>query len=293
LGLLIGAATRVFLIVTNQPIWMFGAAIGLEVFCAAAMRVLFYRLAGGRFSHWRFERERALQTLRESLPLVLGALALLVYLRVDALMVKVIAGDKEAGIYAAAARLAEGLYFVPAVMASALFPSLIQARKTNRALFERRLQSYFRLNAAMGYGLALAGAIFAPFVVALLFGPEYSASVLILVIYVWAAVPYFIGYVRQETFIAVGLVKLNLTITVIGATANVLLNLLLIPIWGGIGAAAATLISYTLAGIFSPLLFPPSRKFGRMAIRAAIWPVPTLAGTEQENPAKPAASHSP
>ena len=284
LGLLIGAAIRIGLIITNQPMWIFGAAIGIEVFSAAILRTLFFRLSGGRFSRWKFESKRALSFLREATPQIIGLFAFLVYMRIDTLMVKAIAGDTEAGIYAAAARLAEGLFFVPAVMASVLFPSLINARKANRRIFETRLQSYFRLNAAMGYGLALAGALLAPFVVVTLFGPAYSSSIGVLVIYVWAAVPYFIGYVRQETFVAEGLIKLNLVITVIGALSNVALNFLLIPLWAGNGAAFATLISYSVAALLAPWFFPSSRKIGLMAVKAILWPVPSLKGAEGINP---------
>ena len=282
LGLLIGAGLRVWMIVTGQPMWVFAAAIGAEVFLAAVMRTLFFFLAGGSFKGWRFDKKRAGMLIRESAPQIFGLIALMIYLRIDTLMLKVMVGDETAGIYAAGARLAEGLYFIPAVMGAALMPSLLMARKSNRAVYLRRLESYFKLNAAMGYGFAIAGTLLAPVIVGVLFGPEYSATVGVLMLTVWAAVPYFVGYVRQETFVAEGLVKLNLVMTLIGAVSNIGLNFLLIPLWAEKGAAAATLISYTFAGVGGAFFFREARPIAAMAVRALIWPVPTLRGLGQK-----------
>lgn len=282
LGLFVGAGLRIYMIATNQPMWIFAAAIGAEVFLSAAMRCVFFFLAGGRMKGWRFDFSCGVKLLRESMPHALGMIALVIYLRIDTLMVKVLSGDETAGIYAAGARLAEGLYFIPAVMASALLPSLLAVRKSEPAVYRRRLESYFKLNAALGYGLAIVGTLAAPFVVGLLFGPDYAATVGVLMIYIWAAVPYFIGYVRQESFVAEGLVKLNLVMTLIGAVANVTLNFFMIPRWAESGAAIATLISYTIAGLLAPLFFGQARSIGAMALRALIWPVPSLRGLNRK-----------
>ncbi len=285
LGLVIGAGMRIYMIATKQPVWIFAAAIGTEVFLSSVMRCLFFYFAGGRISKWKFNRSRASELLREAAPHMIGLIALMVYHRIDTLMVKVMVGDATAGIYAAGARLAEGLYFIPAVMASALMPSLLRARKTNPEVYQRRLDSYFKLNAALGYGMAIAGTLLAPLLVGLLFGPQYAATVGVLTIYVWAAVPYFVGTVRQETFVAEGLIKLNLVMTLIGAVVNVSLNLYMIPRWAENGAAIATLISYTVAGLLAAFLFRRSRRIASMAIRALIWPVPSLKGLSRQSAA--------
>jgi PST family polysaccharide transporter len=67
---------------------------------------------------------------------------------------------------------------------------------------------------------------------------------IILSIHIWASIFVFMGLVQSPWNIAEGLTKLYLKRTIVGAIINVVLNLLLIPIYSGIGAAIATVISY-------------------------------------------------
>ena len=95
-------------------------------------------------------------------------------------------------------------------------------------------------------------------------------------IHTWAAVPFFLGWARQEFFTAEGLLKLTMPVTVAGAILNAGLNFWLIPHWQEIGAAIATLISYSVAYVVTSFVFRRSRPFGFMQLRALVNPIPSL-----------------
>ena len=57
-----------------------------------------------------------------------------------------------------------------------------------------------------------------------------------------------------------------------GAVLNVVLNLLLIPFYGAIGAAVATVISYSLAPLLLAPIMPSLRPVARLQLKAIAWP---------------------
>ena len=63
----------------------------------------------------------------------------------------------------------------------------------------------------------------------------------------------------STAFIAKGLQRFVLIGTSVGAMINIILNIILIPRWGPLGAAWATVISYNLAGFFIFGLFSSTR----------------------------------
>ena len=84
-------------------------------------------------------------------------------------------------------------------------------------------------------------------VIGLLYGAGYAGAGKILSIHIWTAVFVFLGVAQGPWTLNEGLMRLSLHRTAFGAVANILLNLSLIPRYGGIGAAVATLISQSLS----------------------------------------------
>jgi polysaccharide transporter, PST family len=76
---------------------------------------------------------------------------------------------------------------------------------------------------------------------------------------VWASLFVFFGYVANKVLLIENLSKLILFKEVLGAIINISLNILLIPTYGLMGAAIATLISYSIAFVFSLILFKRTR----------------------------------
>ncbi|MCB1236106.1 MAG: flippase [Verrucomicrobiae bacterium] len=276
LGLGLSAGLKIAMILAGAPLWAFAVAVSLETFVAAALLWLRYRRTcpASERQPWRVDRELLREYLRQAGPLTLALVATTIYHRMDTLMLKAMAGDEPAGIYAAAARISESFYFLPAALAAAFLPSLLSARKTNRALYRRRMEAFVKLHAAIGYGLAIGGTLLAGWGVRLLFGEAFAAAVPVLTIHVWAALPFFLANARHEYLLAEGVLRLNLPSALIGAVSNLALNFLLIPRLGAAGAAWATLIAYSLAWVLSSFVFRAARPAGWMQLRALLWPVP-------------------
>jgi len=94
----------------------------------------------------------------------------------------------------------------------------------------------------------------------------------ILQLYVWVGIVVATRSLIHKWLLAEGLFWGSAIIHVTGAIVNVVLNLLLIPIYGGEGAAVATVISYAAAPLVLAPLVPGIRPVAIMQIKAIAWP---------------------
>jgi O-antigen/teichoic acid export membrane protein len=99
----------------------------------------------------------------------------------------------------------------------------------------------------MAIGIAVPVTFFSDLIIKVLLGQEYAASAPVLTIHIWAGIAVFLGVASSQFLIAENLTKLSFYRTLIGMIVNIILNLILIPVYGIIGAAVATLVSYTVA----------------------------------------------
>lgn len=111
-----------------------------------------------------------------------------------------------------------------------------------------------------------------PWFIPLAFGEGFSASIDILNIHIWAGCFIFLRAVLSKWLLAEGLLKFSLLTHGLAAIVNISLNLYLIPIFGGKGAAIATLISYGCSSYIVLWLREETRVMARIMNASVIYP---------------------
>ena len=264
------ASIKVGLIVIQAPLLAFVSLILLEAILGAVGLLVVYKKQGHLIKLWQWSRELGRDLLRESLPLILSGLTIMIYMRIDQIMLGQMVGDKAVGIYSAATRISEVWYFVPMTVSSSVMPSIFKAKEISEELYYQRIG---KLNRGLVW-LAIAVAIVMTFVakplILILFGDNYLESGTILAIHIWASVFVFTGVATSGWFIAENLTYLSLYRTLSGAIVNILLNIFLIPLYGGIGAAIATVIAQAVASLITNGINPKTRKLFRLQIRSLL-----------------------
>jgi PST family polysaccharide transporter len=114
---LVFAAIRVSLIRAKAPVWSFAAASTGEIALGAVGLLLGYRLSGGRMFAWRTSKTRAARLLKQSWPVIFSGMAIMVFMRLDMVMLEMMKGNYAVGIYSAATRISEVWYFIPMAIA--------------------------------------------------------------------------------------------------------------------------------------------------------------------------------
>ncbi|MCO6040539.1 flippase [Thermococcus alcaliphilus] len=195
----------------------------------------------------RFNPQIWLFLLKKSYPFWLIGLFTMIYYRTDMVMLSILRGDYETGIYRAAYTLIEVPMFVPSIVVSTTMPSMArlweQDKKTLNILLKKSLQMLTGLGV-----LGLVGYfILAHWGIIIVFGKEFLASVSVLRILAFAVPFMFLNSLLGSFLNATGGELTFTKITGFTALLNVVLNYFLILTYGVKGAAVATVVSQVFA----------------------------------------------
>ena len=273
IGTGVASVLRIAFVMLGKPIIWFAWPALIEAAVTTILVVAFYRrYHGPPLTSWRPHLERMKALLIHSWPLALSGGLAVIRQRIDQVMIGEMLGPTEVGWYAVGARLSLLWQFVPFALATAAFPAIIQAKKTSGKLFEARMQMFFDLMLWFAVAIALPATLVAEPLIRFLFGDAYAPSALILQIYIWSLVPYSLGIAAGRWLVAEDLTRVMLGFAIMSVVTNILFNLVLIPTYGAVGAAWATLVSATLVLILR-FTYGPTRPAALMMLKALAAPV--------------------
>lgn len=248
LSLLFTSLVKVWLLLNDYGLLAFAWSMVLDV---AVNLALFYLLRGVQPIVIRLASVdwRIFQSLwRAALPMLVSSLVIVVYTRVDQLMIASMMGVAQAGVFSVAVRIVESFAVVPMLVATAFFPLLCAnpSAQTTRG--------YFDVVFFTAWTGAAAVWLVSQWLVPWLFGAEYLPALGILHLSLIAAVFSVVGVACTHYLVVMNLGYLRPVRLLGGLLLNVMLNYLLIPLYGLAGAAWATLASQLFASWLGNLL---------------------------------------
>jgi PST family polysaccharide transporter len=228
-------------------------------------------------------KDLLLKMAKDSWPLMLSALSVMVYMRIDQVMLASMVGSKSAGIYSAAIKLSEVWYAIPTILAVTLFPAILESRKNDIGLYRRRMQRLMNLLVLISLSVSLVVTFLADPLIQILYGNGYSGAGVVLKIHIWASVFVFVGVAGNRWYLAEDLQNLILYRTLAGAGLNIILNLVLIPLYREIGAAISTLVSHAISAYFMDLSSKHSVRLFAMKSQAIfVYPLSLLSARPRD-----------
>lgn len=263
--------SRILLIDVHAPLLAF-ASVTLAESCLSAVGMIFiYKVKKYSFYLWRWNLTLAKALLKESWPLILSGLTIMIYMKIDQIMLGEMLNIQAVGLYSSATRVSEVWYFIPTAIASSMAPSIYTAKKDkNEFLYYQKIEQLLRILSFTAILIAIPMSFLSGTIMTGLFGGEYAASGPILAVHIWAALFVFMGIGTSCWFIAEGLNHLALSRTLLGVFINIVLNFFLIPAYGGLGAAIATLISQAFAAFFSHAINPKTQIIFKIQLKALL-----------------------
>ena len=271
-GLVLGTLAKVSLILMGAPLVAFAGTMVLEVLLSIVVLNVLARKAGFP-TLAPAVRPACVALFRESWPLLLSSLGVVVYMRTDTLMLRHYLGEEAVGVFVAATRISESSYFVPLFLASSILPALLRARQQGPAIYAVRFQQYYDGSAALAYVFAGGMIVAAPWLIPLAYGPAYAGSIPVLMVHALTQFGALLGVARGQYLVNEGHMRFYSFVTLSGAGVNVLLNLWLIPRYGPVGAAWATVAAQAVSVWFTSFLWSRTRSIGWMQTKALLVPV--------------------
>ncbi len=235
--------------------WGFGAIIlallAYMIFNASALFFLSQRLLSFRLS---FDISFWKSFLRESLPVGMISIVSFAYFKMDTILLSVLQGSSDVGIYNAAYKIIENLTFFPAMIAGLVLPLFSRYIFHEPEKFRLVADKTFKVFVVFAAPLAIGGFFLAEPLVLLIGGPDFIAAALPLRILIFALAAIFFGNFFNAILIAGNLQKRLLAALSVVAAFNIVANLFLIPKYSFAGAASVSLATESAVALATAFL---------------------------------------
>lgn len=244
---------KIILILTHAPILAFAAVIALDALVVACGLIYAYQFFSCNKS-WAVSSALAKRLLKESWPFILSGISTMIYMRVDQLMIKQMLGEKALGIYAAVLPLSMIWCFIPMTLSVSLAPLVARKKREGDRAYWAVLNEIFRYFSILGWLVCIPISIFAPFIVNLLFGSEFSCGGKVLSIVIFCNLFINIGVAQSLWILNEKKSILSLYKTISGALVCVIANIYFIPWLGLVGAAISAVLAQCISAFLANII---------------------------------------
>lgn len=196
-----------------------------------------------KLSKFKFNINLLYIILKDSWPLMLSSFAIILYMKMDVLMINYMLSTHDVGLYCAASRLSEAWFFIPVILNTSIRPYLIQSCKDNNQSLLNALRIILDFSVIFTVITSILLSFFKNKIIFSLYGIDYTLSAHVFNIQIWGGLFVFINSAIESWFIIKNEQKILFLRVVLGLLVNFCLNLLFIPNYGILGAAFATLLS--------------------------------------------------
>lgn len=258
-------AYKIILLILGSSVYWFAVAQALD-FCVIGVTLLIiYRKVGTQ--RLSFSKKLAWQLFSRSKYYILSNLMIAVFAHTDRIMLKAMLDETAVGHYSAAVSCATMTGFVFVAIISSAQPVIFENAKIGPKPFEKSVSSLYCVVIYLSLVQCVGISVFAELIVKILYGSEYAPAVGALRLVVWYTTFSYLGAIRDIWILAEGKQRYIWKINIIGASANVILNSLLIPMMGINGAALASLITQIFTNVILGFLLKPIRHQNRLMLR--------------------------
>ena len=241
------SAYKIFLLVTEKSIYWFAVSNALDyAIIGVALLIIYRRLSDSRL---RFSSVLAKSMLAKSRYYIVSNMMITIFAQTDRIMLKLMIDDAAAGYYSAAVSCAGITSFVFSAIIDSMRPLIFESKKEDDVVFEKNVSRLYCVVIYLSLVQSILMTLFAPLIINILYGSAYQNTIGILQVLVWYTTFSYMGAIRNIWILAENKQKYLWIINLSGAATNVLLNAVLIPIIGGVGAAVASLITQVFTNV--------------------------------------------
>ncbi|MAY83211.1 MAG: hypothetical protein CMP59_03680 [Flavobacteriales bacterium] len=237
------ATYKSILVYKGADLVWFVASSTFEFFIAAIGLTIAFWSWSEKPPLFKFNWSLAKSLLKDSLPFSASAILLLIYYRVDQIMVTEMLGEAENGIYSITVKFFEYFMVLPYVLVSSFYPVISKSYHEDETKFKAGLKQLYSLLTYLAIAAILGLWFLGPWVMEFLYGDEFKGSGEALQIISLSIYPVFLGIASGNYLIIRNKKRFTFIRSFAGLVINIILNFSFIPIMGIEGAAWASLVS--------------------------------------------------
>lgn len=257
---------KIFLLATEKSIYWFALSNAIYYAIVAISLLIIYIRCGGRKIFFSVQTGKRL--ISRSKYFIVSSVMTVVFTHTDIVMLKIMLDDAATGYYSAAVTCACVSSFVFGAIIDSARPTIIQSAKLCREQFEHNMIRLYSVVIYLSLAQSILMTIFARPIIRMLYGNQYDMAANVLRFVVWYTTFSYIGVARGIWMLVEEKQKYLLTANVFGALANVILNAILIPRYGILGAAFASMVTQFFANIGIGYMIKPIQRNNILVVRA-------------------------
>ncbi|MBO4593865.1 MAG: flippase [Bacteroidaceae bacterium] len=266
----VGIAIKLTMWALDCSLTWFVAAFAFDYVLLAGGYISSYRHKIGRLREWKFSSSYARFMLKESFPLLLTNAAVIIYQRIDQVMIGNMVSKADVGYFSVAAKFVEVMIFVPTTIAHTISPVLVQLLGSNLEAYEVKVQQYLNISVWISILCSVGVSLVAYWMVLYTFGTLYLPAVAILQVLAFKMASASVSAAAGTMIIVERLQKWVFFRDILGCIVCISLNWLLLPRYGAIAAAFVAIAANLAAGYISDLLIPAYRHIFRRQTKALL-----------------------
>ena len=257
LAYVVVSAYKIFLLATKKSVYWFALSHSVEFGIIGTILIFIYAKKTGR--GFSFSLNRAKSMINRSKHYILAAMMIVLIQNTDHIMLTIICGKSENGFYSAAITCVTIFQFVYVALVDSFRPMILSKKKENSAEYYNNISRLYGITLYTAIVQCMAYVVLAEFIIYILYGNDYANAVPVLRSLVFYFVFSVMGLVRNVWILAEEKQKYLWVINLSGALLNIVLNAIMIPFWGAIGAAIASLITQLFANFVLGFIIKPLR----------------------------------
>lgn len=266
---------KVLVIVNYGNLYLFAVSTVIEAFVESLILIYIYTINNKSILKWKFNYEVSISLFKDSFPLLISGMMVMIYMRADQILLKHLSSNSELANYSLAVKFVEALYLIPNVFAQSLYPRLVQLSQLNSDDFDRFLKKCYRFMSGISYSLIIIAVLFSHFLLPI-YSPSFHTSSVMLNFLSITLFAVSFGSLQNQYLNIKYKNNLTLIFSSCGAIINIVLNLYLIPILGARGSVIATIVSYYFTVLIAPIFVPLLKKHLFFSIKAFFSPKLTI-----------------
>lgn len=256
---IVGICIKLFLLWMHASLLWFVIAAAFDFVLLASGYITAYTSKVGSMREWTFEPRCAQYLFREGFPLLLTSAAVIIYQRIDQVMIGNMIDKSSVGYFSAAAKFVEVLIFVPMMLAQTITPVLVKIRAVDKDSYRKKAQLFMNVSVWCSFMLALLLSLCSYWVVRYTFGSRYIPAVPVLQLLAFKAPCVALSSAAGHMLVIEGLQRWAVLRDVFGCIICISLNYLLLPRYGIMAAALVAILSNLSAGYVADIFIPAYR----------------------------------
>ena len=249
---------QILLIVNKASIYWFALSYSIDYALISGILIAIYkRKSTQRIS---YSHSVAKEMLQKSKYYIVSSLMITIFAQTDRIMLKLMIDNTSVGYYSAAVTCASMFSFVFAAIIDSMRPTIFEDSKISTEKFESSLAGLYSIIIYSSLVVSFLMTVFSPVVIIILYGSDYVPSIAALRLVVWFTTFSYLGTVRNIWIIVNDTQRYLWIINLSGALLNVILNYLLIPSWGILGASFASLMTQIFTNVIIGYIIKPIKR---------------------------------